>query len=123
VLLVDSWTNAIRPRLEFELRTGHRSGPSFAISVTSTAKQEAKSSVGKAAAKGGTGRFDGLGGQRLIRHILFNAYTHNLACMPLGVNHLDGLEHANRLHRWLPGLGTFGAPESRLQIPEWAAPE
>jgi hypothetical protein len=33
----------------------------------------------------------------------------NLACIPLGVNHLDRLEHANRLHFRLPGLGTSGA--------------
>jgi hypothetical protein len=33
-------------------------------------KTKAKSGVGKAAARGDTGRFDGLGGQRHIRHIL-----------------------------------------------------
>jgi hypothetical protein len=104
-------TNAIRQHLEFEfeLRSGHRSGPSFAISVTSTAKQEAKPSVGKAAARGVQGVSTAWAVNASSVTYFSMPTLHNLACMPLGVNHLDGLEHANRLHRWLPGLGTFGA--------------
>jgi hypothetical protein len=42
--------------------------------------------------------------------------------MPLGVNHLDGLEHVNRLHRWLPALGTFGTQSAGFECRIWLAP-
>jgi hypothetical protein len=104
--------------LEFELRIGYRFGPSFAISVTSTAKQEAQSSVGKPL-QGGYRAFRRPG--RLTphpSHTISLPTLSNLACIPLGVNHLDGREHAKRPHRWLPAPGTFGAqqPASNTRV-------
>ncbi|MDX6457415.1 MAG: hypothetical protein QOE55_1112 [Acidobacteriaceae bacterium] len=72
-------------------------------------KQEAKSTVGKAAARGVQGVSTAWAVNASSVTYFSMPTLHNLACMPLGVNHLDGLKHANRLHRWLPGLGTFGA--------------
>jgi hypothetical protein len=66
----------------------------------------------KSRCRGDTGLFDGLGGQRLIRHILSLPTVRNLPGVPPSVNHLGGPEYANGVHYRLPGLGTFGAPKA-----------
>jgi hypothetical protein len=63
----------------------------------------------KSRCKGGTGHFDGLGGQRLIRQIMLTATPRNLTGMLPIVNHLRVLEDPDGLRLRLPGLGTFGA--------------
>jgi hypothetical protein len=74
-------------------------------------KQEAKSSVGKAAARG-------VQGVSTVWAVNASSVTNsslptlrNLAVMPPDVNHLDALEDANGRRRWLPQMGTFGAPK------------
>jgi hypothetical protein len=75
-------------------------------------KEEAKSSVGKAAA-------GGIQGVSTAWAVNASSVTYfslptlrNLACMPPSVNHLDELGCADGLHSWLPGLGTFGAQKA-----------
>ena len=85
-------------------------------------KEEAKSSVGKAAA-------GGIQGVSTAWAVNASSVTYfslptlrNLAGMPPSVNHLDEPGCADGLYRWLPGLGTFGAQkagfESLMDCPE-----
>jgi hypothetical protein len=98
--------------------SGYFSGPSFAISVTSTAKQRAKTGVGKPL-QGGYRAF-----RRSGRSTPHPSHTYsmptlrNLAGIPPGVNHLCKPRHANGLHR----LVTLVRRNKRSN-PEWICRE
>jgi hypothetical protein len=75
-------------------------------------KREAKSSVGKAAARGVQGVSTAWAVNASSVTYFSLPTFRNLAGMPPSVNHLGGLGCSDGLHRRLPGLGTFGAQKA-----------